>query len=213
MREYVFLYKENTDDRDCCAYIETSPMRWECGHYFGSVALHGACYSGHNFADYEDIKTILTEEEYKQLIKFNTELNALGFGIKEGSEKYNKGVELCKAIQPIYNKLLSEDNQELFEEIQAEETEYLMDEYSLDESDVEKIFSEYGLDYRDRGIVSCVFDDTYDLGREEAYSCGYISNDNSVVERYFNFEKFGEDLLEDENYLQLDDGRVVVLNY
>ena len=88
-----------------------------------------------------------------------------------------------------------------------------MDEYSLDKTDVEKIFNEYGLDYRDRGIVSCIFNDTYDLGYEEAYSCGYLSNDNSVMERYFDFEKFGEDLLENENYLQLDDNRVVVLNY
>lgn len=213
MSKYLFLYKENTEDRDCCAYIESKPLRWECGHYFGSVILHGACYSKHDFASYKDIRTILTEEEYNQLVKFNAELNALGFGITEGSEKYNKGVELCKAIQPIYDKLLSEENQELFEEIQTEETEYLMDEFNLDEDDVQRIFDEYGLDYKDRGVVSCIFNDTYDLGYEEAWSCGYVSNNNSIMERYFDFERFGEDLLEDERYMQLNDGRIVVLNY
>ena len=34
------------------------------------------------------------------------------------------------------------------------------------------------------------------------------------MNRYFDYDKFGEDLVnEDENYLELDDGRVVSLNY
>lgn len=213
MSKYVFLYKDNLDDRDCCAYIEASPMRFECGHYFGGVTLHGACYSGHSFAPYEDIKTVLTEDEYNQLIKFNEEINSLGYGINKGDDKYNKGVELSKAIQPVYDKLMSEENDELFEEIFEEEKEYLMDEYSLDEDDIEQIFNHYGLDYKDRSVVGCVFDNTYDLGYEEAWSLGYVNNNDSIVERYFDFEKFGEDLLEDEQYLELSDGRVVCLMY
>lgn len=212
MSKYIFLYKENTEDRDCCAYIEAKPMRWECNHYFGSVILHGACYSGHNFAPYEDIKTILTEDEYNQLVKFNEEINVLGFGIVKGDERYNKGVELCNAIQSVYDKLLSVENEELFNEVIEEEKEYMMDEYEFDEDDIEQIFDEYYLDYRDRGIVSCVFRDTYDLGYEEAYSLGYIER-NSVAERYFDFDQFGKDLLEEEQYIELNDGRVVYLNY
>ena len=213
MSKYVFLYKDNSEDRDCCAYIEPKPMRWECGHYFGSVTLHGACYSGSKFASYEDIKTVLTEDEYNQLVKFSEEIRALGFSIVEGDERYNKGVELCKAIQPVYDKLLSEENEKLFEEIIEEEKEYLMDEYSFNEDDIEYIFDSYGLDYRDRGIVGCVFDNTYDLGYEEAFSFGYVNNNDSIAERYFDFEKFGEDLLEEEQYLELSDGRIVYLNY
>lgn len=212
MSKYVFLYKENTEDRDCCAYIECKPMRWECNHYFGGVNLHGACYSGHSFAFYEDIKTILTEDEYNQLIKFSKEISALGFGIVKGDERYNKGVELCNAIQFVYDKLLSAENEELFEQVVEEEKEYMMDEYGFDEEDIEQIFDEYYLDYRDRGIVGCVFDDIYDLGYEEAYSCGYVERD-SIAERYFDFEKFGEDLLGDGRYIQLNDGRCVCLNY
>lgn len=212
MSEYIFLYKENTEDRDCCAYIEAKPMRWECDHYFGSIILHGACYSDHNFAPYENIKTILTEDEYNQLVKFNEEINALGFGIVKGDERYNKGVELCNSIQSIYDKLLSTENEKLFNEIVEEEKEYLIDEYRFNEEDIEQIFNEYYLDYRDRGIVGCVFDSVYDLGYSEAYSLGYVDS-NSVVERYFDFEKFGEDLLEEEQYVQLNDGRCVCLNY
>ena len=74
-------------------------------------------------------------------------------------------------------------------------------------------FDEYYLDYRDRGIVGCVFDNTSDLGYEEAWQLGYIKNGDTIAERYFDYEKFGEDLLEDENYFELSDGRVVTLNY
>ena len=212
MSKYVFLYKDNSDDRDCCAYVEVKPMRFECGHYFGSVILHGACYSGHNFASYEDIETVLTEDEYNQLIKFNEEIKALGYGIAEGDKRYDKGVELCKSIQFVYDKLLSKENEEFFAKIVEEEKEFLMDEYNLVEEDVECIFNHYGLDYRDRSIVSYVFEDAYDLGYEEAFSLGYIRED-TFIERYFDFEKFGEDLLEEEQYLELNDGRVVYLNY
>jgi hypothetical protein len=55
-----------------------------------------------------------------------------------------------------------------------------------------------------------VFEDTEELGREEAYELGYVGTDtNNVVEKYFDFEKFGEDLLNEENYYQLDSGRIV----
>lgn len=213
MSKYIFLYKNNTEDRDCCAYIEAKPMRWECGHYFGSVTLHGACYSGHSFDSYEDIKTVLTEDEYNQLIKFNKDINDLGYGITKGDDRYNKGVELCNAIQPIYDKLLSEENEEFFEEIFEEEKEYLMDEYNLDDDDIEFIFGNYCLDYRDRAVVGYVFNDVYDLGYEEAWSLGYVNNNDSIVERYFDFEAFGEDLANDEGYCKLVDGRVVSLCY
>lgn len=209
----VFLYKNNSEDRDCCAYIESSPMRWECGHYFGSVVLHGACYCHHDYAAYEDIKTVLTEDEYNQLVKFNLDIEALGFGIKEGDERYNKGIALCKAIQPVYDKLLSEENEKFFEQIQLEEREYLMDEYGLDDNDIDTIFDKYYLEYRDRGVVGYVYKDTYDLGYEEAWSLGYVKKGDYISERYFDFEAFGEDLVNDEGYCLLDDGRVASLNY
>lgn len=213
MSKYIFLYKDNTEDRDCCAYIEARAERFECGHYFSGVGLHGACYSGGDFANYEDIKTVLTENEYKQLIQFNKDIKELGYGITKGDERYHKGIELCKAIQPIYDKLLSVENEEFFNEIIEEEKEYLMDKYGFDEDDIEQIFDNYYLDYRDRGIVGSVFNDAYDLGYETAWSLGYVNNDDLIVNRYFDFEKFGEDLLDEEAYIQLSDGRCVFLNY
>ena len=215
MSRYLFLYREKTaDDRDYCAYIEAKNPRWECGHYFGSVNLHGACYCGKaKFPAYEDIETVLTESEYNELIQFDKAINELGYGIVEGDERYNKGIELSKAIQHIFDKLDSDEAREFQQPIIESEIEYLKDEYSLSDEDIEKIFDEYYLDYRDRGIVGCVFDNSSDLGYNEAWSLGYIKNGDLIAERYFDYEKFGEDLLEDERYFELDDGRVVCLNY
>lgn len=213
MSKYIFLYKENTEDRDCCAYIKANAERFECDHYFGGVILHGACYSKHDFANYEDIKTVLTEDEYNQLIQFNKDINGLGFGITKGDDRYNKGIELCKSIQPVYDKLLSEEGEEFFDQIQEEEREYLMDEYNLDDDDIDDIFDQYYLDYRDRAVVGYVFKDAYDLGYEEAWSLGYVSNNDSIITRYFDFEAFGEDLANDEYHCELSDGRIVSLCY
>lgn len=212
--KYLFLYREkNSDDRDCCAYIEAKNPKWECGHYFGGVGLHGACYCGHDFPDYKDIETILTKTEYEELIAYNKAINNLGYGIKKGDERYNKGIELSKGVQHIFDKLKSNEAKEFQEHIIKSEIEYMKDRYSLSDGDIEKIFDGYYLDYRDRGIISYVFDDSSDLGYEEAYSLGYIKDGDIITERYFDYEKFGEDLLEDECYLELDDGRVVALNY
>lgn len=102
----LFLYRlKNTEDRDVCAYIDEIPSTFDCEHYFSGVRIQGACYCGGEFASYEDIDTILTKREYKKLIKFNEDIKKLGYGISKGDERYNKGIQLIKDIQPIYDKL------------------------------------------------------------------------------------------------------------
>ena len=212
---YLFLYREKaTDDRDCCAYIDSKNPRFECDHYFGSVNLCGACYSGHDFPAYADIETVLTETEYNELIQFDKAIHNLGYGITKGDERYKKGIELSKSIQHVFDKLTSKEAEEFQQKIIESEIEYMKEEYSLSDEDIEKIFNEYYLDYRDRGIIGSVFSDSSDLGYEEAWSLGYIKNGDTISERYFDYDKFGEDLVnEDENYLELDGGRVVRRNY
>ena len=88
MRKYLFLYrKKDSDDRDCCAYIGAKNPRWECENYFGSITLHGACYSGHDFLNYDKIETVLTKTEYEELIIYNKAIKDLGYGIKKGDVK------------------------------------------------------------------------------------------------------------------------------
>lgn len=209
----VFLYRvKDTDDRDCCAYIDEKPNRFECGHYFGRPILHGSCYCNSDWEEYDNIETILTREEYMTLVRFDRAIAELGYRIEKGDERYKRGINMCADVQYVYEKLNSAEAEEFFLKIQESEKEFLMEEYELSEDDVEDIFNNYCGEYRDRSIVSCVFKDTYECGYEQAYSLGYVSR-NTTVERYFDFEKFGEDLIEDDWFHKLDDGRVVYLNY
>lgn len=58
-----------------------------------------------------------------------------------------------------------------------------------------------------------VYEDYYELGENEAWSLGYTSQSASeIISRYFDYEKFGEDLVEEnDGYVELDDGRIVYL--
>lgn len=208
----LFLYRlKDSNDRDCCAYIENRPMRFECNHYFGRITIHGSCYWGGDFATYDEIETVLTREEYQTLIDFSNAIAQLGYGIKRGDERYQKGLNLCADVQYVYDKLQSDEAKEFFDEIWESEKEFLMDKHNLDEDEIEDIVDNYYHEYRDRSIISHIFESSYACGEEEAYALGYVQR-NTVVERYFDFEAFGEDLLEDDCYHELHDGRVVYLN-
>lgn len=195
---YIFLYKDNSDDRDCVAYVQIEDLEKNhlcCDNHFNK---HGSCYScslmdnGKYGIPYEDIETtILTEEEYHTLCNPKN-----------------------KDLTAIITKLKSEDNQKLFEKVIKEEIEYLIDEYALSEENIKEIFDNYYLDYRDRSIVGCVYDDAHDCGYEEAINLGYVDNKDPIATRYFDFEQFGQDLVDwNDSYLKLDNGRIVYLNY
>ena len=211
---YIFLYRlKNSDDRDCCAYLETTVPRWECDHYFGTPDIHGSCYGGGNFAPYDEIDTVLTEEEYQQLLDYRDNIKELGYGIKKGDVRYTAGMMYGHDIRPVYAKLMGPEGQAFFEEIKRDEDEWLMNQYDLDEEDIKDIFYWYGLDYHDRSVVCTVFRDAYDCGYEEAWNLGYVDSKDTIMNQYFNFEQFGQDLAnEDELYVELRDGRIVRLS-
>lgn len=212
MSEHVFLYRiKNSDDRDCCAYIDANDPDFVCNHYFSGLNICGSCYSGRGWAAYDDIETILTKVEYEQLLRYNDEIHKLGYGITKGDSRYQKGIKIINKIEPIIDKLKSDEAQEFFDRISSEEMEVLKEEYRLNDSDIECILDEYPLDYKDRGIVSAVYSDMDDLGREEAWQYGYINEDNeSLMDKYFDYEKFGEDLVnEDEFFIEITHNRAV----
>lgn len=212
MSEHVFLYRiKNSDDRDCCAYIDANGSEFVCNHYFSGLNICGSCYSGEDWAAYDDIETILTRTEYNQLLKYKKELHELGYGITKGDSRYQKGIKIINKIEPIVDKLKSDEAQEFFDRISSEEMEVLKEEYRLNDSDIECILNEYPLDYRDRSIVAAVYSDMDDLGREEAWQCGYINRENeSLMDRYFDYEKFGEDVVsEDEFFIEITHNRAV----
>ena len=207
----LFLYRlKNSEDRDACAYIDEIPSSFECGHYFSGVGIQGSCYSGGEFASYEDIETILTKQEYKKLLKFSEDIKELGYGIDKGDERYNKGLDLINDIQPIYNKLQSEEAEKFEKHIMDDEKEIMMDEWNLSEDDIEEILNDYSLDYKDRSIIGYVYDDVEELAENEIEQCCDIPD---FLENYIDYSKFGEDLLQDYDiYKELEDGRVVYYN-
>lgn len=109
------------------------------------------------------------------------------------------------------NKLNSKQNQELFAKIIAEEKEFLQSEYNLCDEDLNYIYSNYGLSYQDRGIISTIFDTIEEAGEEYYDSTEATSNDR--LKAYIDFEKYGNDLLDSEFYLELPSGRIAYLNY
>jgi hypothetical protein len=182
MSKILFVFAENTDDRDRVKYLDM------CSLKRGYINLTGACFSGVRISDidFENITSILTEEEIKELL-------------------------LCeKEAKHLIEKLESEENKKLFDEVLKEEREFMKDEYNLTDEDINEIYNEYYLEYRDRGIISVVFDSVEECGREEAFSLGTFEE---RLEPFIDFEKYGESLLEGEQYLKLSDGRVVYLNY
>lgn len=135
MSEHVFLYRiKNSNDRDCCAYIDTNDPDFVCNHYFSSVNICGSCYIGKDWENYDDIETILTRTEYNQLLKYKKELHELGYGITKGDSRYQKGIKIINKIEPIIDKLKSDEAQEFFDRISSEEMQVLKEEYRLNDS-------------------------------------------------------------------------------
>lgn len=191
MSEMVFLCRVKEDDRDCCKYIETK-HHLDC---IGEVILDGPNFCGRWKDDlsYDNVETFLNENDYNIIIGKNV-----------SAEDYNRIVDI----------LQSKEAQEFCDIIMESEKEYLCDEYNLSDEDIEKIFDDYYLDYRDRGIIGGIYEDSSDVGYNEAWEFGYLKPDDSISSKYFDYERFGEDLVEEsDRYFELDDGRVVSLCY
>ena len=214
MEEKIFLFRDkyNIEDRDACKYLnyETPANHFHCEHYFGGVRLCGPNFWGGNFPPYDEVETFLTEEEYNKLISTDKELSELGYNIKKGDERYNKGIALCESLEPIFDKLRSEEAVAFKKEIMESEQEMMRDEYDLSFEDVETILDYRYDEYEDKGIVSCVYEDYEDLGMHYAEEVDSIPDH---VQPYFDYERYGEDLAEEERFVELSDGRIVELSY
>lgn len=213
MKKNVFLYRvKNSDDRDACAYIDARNFadRFDCNHYFGKINISGPCYCGGTLEPFENIETVLTAEEYALLWQINEEFNALGYGIVKDDERYNKGLEICARLQPIIDKLQSDEAQQFFAEIVASEKEFIMEEHGLTEDETDEVFNEYGGDYQDRAIIAAVWQDAEELAEEYADDCMDIPEN---LKQYFNYKELGENMISDGNYYELSDGRIVEFPY
>lgn len=174
-----------------------------------------ACFSGFEKEfreeienNFDNIETILTKKEFEKLFKLNDELKELGCGIKENDDRYNKGMKIIEEFKrTIGIKLASTENDELFQKVIEDEKKYIKDEYSLSDDEINEIFDNYNLSYRDRAIVGTIFNNKDEMIEEEKISFGYEN------QPYFDDEAFGNDLLNDESYLELESGKIVEYAY
>lgn len=194
----TFLYRTKAaDDRDCCAYIDIADLERSQTCIDGKFNIHGACYSmslGGKYANlaYSEVDTILTEEQYNRLLN-----------PKVGDD-----------YTDIIKTLTSIEAADFYEKIIASEMEYIQKEYGLNFEEIEEIYNNYSLDYQDRAIIGYVYQDSSDLGYAEMENYFAGSNLPDNLMNYFDYEKFGEDLVnESEFYLELSSGMVVYLNY
>jgi hypothetical protein len=215
-RRYLFLGKRGGEDRDCCIYVDATSLEFECGHYFSGIHFTGACFCGFEKEIFEDMKngtfkTILKEEDLKELMSIEEKISNLGYSIVVDDERYLKGLELQKRYKEFLKKLKTQDAEDLFQEIIKEEKEYCKDEYYLDDEEIEKIFDAYNLDYQDRAIIGCIYRDVEEFGQEMFDICNEVTDN---VKSYIDYESYANDILdEDSNYMKLDDNRVVSFSY
>lgn len=210
----IFLAKiKDSNDRDCVFYAEF--CGFECENYFGGLYLSGACFSGFEDElveivtnDFDKLETILTKDEFIKLFELNDKIKGLGYGIEKDDEKYKTGMAIIKEYQnTIEKKLLSEENSKLFKKVVNDEKEYVKKKYFLSDEEVNAIFDNYNLEYRDRAIVCMVYDDESDFVDNMKYIYGYENI------KYFDNKAFASDLLTSEDCLELSNGRIVEYAY
>ena len=217
MKDYVFLLRlKDEEDKDAVKYLDLDTGKFECNHYFAGLRISGACFSGFEAElkkeKFENFETILTKEEIEKLWAFDEKIHQLGYNITEGDEKYKKGLKYNEEIKNIIAKLLSKENQEFFKKIQENEKEILKNEYNCTDEEIEEIWDNYNQDYRDRSIVSYIYENFDEFAEETADS--YCAVESEISKKYFDYEAWGNDLLEnDEYYYQLDSGRVIMYSY
>lgn len=177
------LYSINTTNLENIDKLPTWLVSIRCESHSSSVD----CKS----FNYEDIKTILTEEEFNMLCNFKL---------------------LTKdSAQSIIDKLKSTENEDLLYSIVDEEKEILMEEHGIDEDEYDSIARKCNDYHLDRNCVSVVYDDYEELGQNYVDDCERLSQS---LYKYFNFESLGRDMVNDNDtsYVVLSDERIACLN-
>ena len=211
MEHYIFLGR--TKDEGICYYTQDEPAKFECGHYFASPYLTNASCLIHDFPEYENLETILSKDEYDRFLKLKDDINSLGFGINIGDERYEKGLKLRQSLlTDVYTKLTSTKATEFFGNIIKDEKRKLAELYDLTDCQVDQIFDESPMDYKDAGIVASVCYDSKEIA-EEFIDNFYFNIDDIPgfkLSYYIDYDKLGHDLvIESDDYLELNDGRIV----
>ena len=193
-----FLLKINRENQaPIVVYVDPATLRK--GHFYLSFCpspynVYGMLYGGE--VKYSDLTTLLTEEEFKAICC---------------DDNINYHAVICNAeskginIPAILNKVESEENEKLFEQVIQEEKDYLINKEGMREDDVNYLFDCLG-DRKDSSALYGLFKNEKELGE-------YYVDDNydvdSFLENYIDYEAIGRNLLEDDSrYLKLPSGLI-----
>jgi len=188
INKYLFLYKNNNDGE--VMYLDFNSFKPTCENFFNGI---------NNFNNltitsvikYEDITTVLTKEQYSKLC--------------------NPSQCSFQDIIDIYNSLISPENVRLYIQIVREEADFLMNKYSLTQSDIDKIFS--AVRFKDRSAVYAVCDNVGSLGERNINDFDLV-HDESLL-NFIDFNGYGKYLLDNDTsnqYVVLHDGRIACVN-
>ena len=191
-----------------------------------------------NFDEYQDLidndeaKTIFMTDcisfikdslfcEYAYIINLDDEVLEFYEGYQKEAQKGNRygeteedGYYPCKLVFAIsLDEIIEADIDSMVEQMETgfeypeyvEQFKKLQEEYSLDEDDARALVED------DNGDKVCgIYEDTYDIGRE------YLINVHGIpdfLENYVDFEKFGEDEVENTDvWYQLPSGKYAHLS-
>ena len=211
MKHYIFLGR--TKDEGICYYVQDKPAEFACGHYFSTPYLTNANSLIHDFPEYENLETILSKEDYDRFLELKNDIDSLGFGIRMGNKMYKRGLELRQSLlNDVYAKLTSPEAEAFFNTIVEDEKRKLAELYNLTDCYVDQIFDESPGDYKDAGIVMNIYYDSKEIAEDFIDNYYHQIDDMSgfKLSWYIDYERLGRDLVQDsDDYLELDDGRVV----
>ena len=213
MSEKIFFGKQKNDDRDCCIYIDRP--KFECGHYYHVPTPFGVCYSSNwcedGEYDYDYLDTVLTKEEYYRFRTLCYELNLLSDGLDKNEDRKKLADAKAEELNKFIDKyLLSAKAIKFAEKIKQGEIEFMKEEYDLDDEDMENIYDYYSEEYFDRAIIGRIFDSSYDVA-EESIDNNY--NIDDWIKDYIDYNRMGNDIIRDGDYVELSDCRIVELCY
>lgn len=122
-----------------------------------------------------------------------------------------KNTDGSDTFSDVVDMIVNGEHEEFESYVRESEIEKMYDEYGLDEEDVENVFDNYNNnDYFDMSIISYVWNDAYDIAENYVDEC---CNIDSFLTSYIDYDRLGEAIIEDGYYYELNDGRVVQYNY
>ena len=187
MSKYIILYRIK-NEYDGCRYIELNNDGTIHVDYSGELIVSNANCMVRINEDFEDVETWVTKDMFDRM--------------KNGDgETYSDVVDM----------IANGEHEEFETYVRESEIEKMCEEYALDEEDVEEVLDNYNNNnYFDMSVISCVWNDAYDIAENYVDECYNIE---SWLTNYIDYEGLGEAIVNDGYYYTLSDGRVVQYNY